>query len=253
MEGWVKVHRNLMEHPIWMEKPFSKGQAWVDIILSANHAGRKVLIGNKMEAVDSGSFITSELKLMARWGWSKNKVRAFLKLLENDNMIVKNSNSKRTAITIVNYSKYQVLETTKEPQKDCKETADGLQKVHEQELKNDKNVKNKTYTCAFETLWSAYPRKKEKAKAYGCFKARLSDGFSEDELILAVKRYADECKGREDRFIKLCATFLGPNTPFMDYLGKGEENDTGRQTETDPGGLVEQAIRAGVSTEFEGF
>lgn len=146
MEGWVKVHRNLMEHPIWMEKPFSKGQAWVDIILSANHTGRKVLIGNKMETIDSGSFVTSELKLMDRWGWSKNKVRAFLKLLENDSMIVKNSNSKRTAITLVNYGKYQVLETTKEPQKDCKETADGLQKVHEQELKNEKNEKKGTNT-----------------------------------------------------------------------------------------------------------
>lgn len=81
--------------------------------------------------------------------------------------------------------------------------------------------KENIYTCAFEALWAAYPRKKEKAKAYKCYKARLADGFSEDELFLAVKRYADECRvnGTEDRYIKLCGTFLGPNTPFEDYLG----------------------------------
>ena len=85
---------------------------------------------------------------------------------------------------------------------------------------NENDIK-KTYTCAFESLWAAYPRKKEKAKAYKCYKARLADGFSEDELETAVKRYADECKinHTEEKYIKLGATFLGPNTPFTDYLG----------------------------------
>lgn len=94
--------------------------------------------------------------------------------------------------------------------------------------------KDKTYTCDFETLWAAYPRKQEKAKAYGCYKARLADGFPEDELLLAVKRYAEECKahGTEKRYIKLGSTFLGPNTPFLDYLGdyapeKPKEKKTG--------------------------
>lgn len=91
------------------------------------------------------------------------------------------------------------------------------------------NVNVKTYTCAFESLWAAYPRKKEKAKAYKCYKARLADGFSEDELETAVKRYADECKinHTEEKYIKLGATFLGPNTPFTDYLGdwKPPENE----------------------------
>lgn len=94
--------------------------------------------------------------------------------------------------------------------------------------------KDKKYTCDFETLWAAYPRKQEKPKAYASYKARLGDGFSEDELLLAVKRYAAECKahGTEKRYIKLGSTFLGPNTPFLDYLGdyapeKPKEKKTG--------------------------
>ncbi len=221
MSGWVKVNRNILEHWIWNEKPFSKGQAWVDIILLANHSDKKILLAGELVEIKKGSFITSELKLMKRWGWSKNKVRAFLKLLETDSMIVKESNHKRTAINVVNYGKYQVLETTKEPQMDHRETTDGPVKVHKQECKNDKNEKNNKYMCAFEELWSAYPRRKEKARAYKCYQARLSDGYSEDELLLAVKRYAQECedKNTEEQFIKHAATFLGPNTPFLDYLG----------------------------------
>ena len=97
---------------------------------------------------------------------------------------------------------------------------------NEYDNENENDIKN-TYSCAFEALWAAYPRKKEKANAYKCYKARLADGFSEDELMTAVKRYADECKARhtETRYIKLGATFLGPNTPFSDYLGDYKPED----------------------------
>lgn len=101
----------------------------------------------------------------------------------------------------------------------------------EAKKKEKENVKEKEniYSCAFEALWAAYPRKKEKANAYKCYKARLADGFSEDELMTAVKRYADECKARgtEARYIKLGATFLGPSTPFQDYLGDYKPEDSG--------------------------
>lgn len=120
---------------------------------------------------------------------------------------------------------------------------------------NDNVLKDKTYTCAFEALWKAYPRKKEKAGAYKCYKARLADGFSEDELETAVKRYAEECRRQktEQKYIKLAATFLGPSTPFMDYLGEAEENDTGREAATGEKGYVQQLVEQGYAGEFEGF
>lgn len=115
------------------------------------------------------------------------------------------------------------------------ETKDNINETKPEPKEKEKvkdNVKEKdnTYSCAFETLWAAYPRKKEKANAYKCYKARLADGFSEDELMTAVKRYADECKARrtEARYIKLGATFLSSNTPFADYLGDYKPEDTGQ-------------------------
>lgn len=94
-------------------------------------------------------------------------------------------------------------------------------------VKVNGNVKEKdnTYSSRFCELWDAYPRRKEKAKAYKCYNARLNDGYSEDELITAVKRYAEQCREQntEERYIKLPATFLGSNTPFTDFIGDDYE------------------------------
>lgn len=139
MSGWIKIHRDILYHEIWSDKPFSKGQAWIDLILLANHSDNKCMVGNKVEEIKRGSFITSELKLMDRWGCGRKKVHLFLKLLESEEMIVLNPNNKRTAITIVNYDVYQYVGTAKEQQKNIKRTS----KAHKQERKKNKNEKNK--------------------------------------------------------------------------------------------------------------
>lgn len=125
--------------------------------------------------------------------------------------------------------------------------------VKAKEKENVKEKGKKTYTCAFEELWSAYPRKKDKGMAYKQYMARLNSGFSEDELMTAVKRYASECQRQktEERYIKHCSTFLGPNTPFVDYL-KEENNDTGGKTEGSKG-YIQRFIEAGGRVEFDGF
>ena len=90
--------------------------------------------------------------------------------------------------------------------------------------KSKNSIANK-YSVHFENFWSAYPRKKEKAKAYKAYCARLKDGFSEDELFQAAQGYATECRKdrRAEKYIKLGATFLSASTPFTDYL----ENEKG--------------------------
>ncbi|MBS4535965.1 hypothetical protein GOQ29_10110 [Clostridium sp. D2Q-14] len=122
MSGWISLHRKIQNHWIWQEKPFDKRSAWFDLILLANYKDNKFLLGNELIEVKRGSLIISELKLMERWGWSKTKVRNFLKLLEEDNMIIKKSDTKKTTLTIVNYSDYQDVETAKRPQEDHEKT-----------------------------------------------------------------------------------------------------------------------------------
>jgi len=120
--GWIRLDRKITENWLWEDKPFSKGQAWIDLILMANHKDNKFPLGDDVVAVERGSFVTSELKLMQRWGWSKTKVRAFLSQLQNDQMLVKKTDRKKTTLTIANYGVYQDIETTEEPKKDQKKT-----------------------------------------------------------------------------------------------------------------------------------
>lgn len=141
MEGWIKVHRSIMDNWLWQEKTYSRLQAWLEIIMLANHTGKKARLGNEFVYVERGSLITSELKLSARWGWSKTKVRAFLTMLENDKMIEKKTDRKKTTITIVNYGIYQEPQTTEEPQKDYEKTTKEPQKNTNKNVKNDKNEK----------------------------------------------------------------------------------------------------------------
>src|SRR5690554_3919120 len=113
-KGWVSIHRKLQNHWLWKERPFTKGQAWVDILLFVNHKPGKVFFNNEIVEVNTGEKITSEVKLAEKWGWSRTKVRTFLRLLEQDNMI-KNikENGKRTRLKVLNYSDYQQSKNNK--------------------------------------------------------------------------------------------------------------------------------------------
>lgn len=141
-QGWISLHRQLQEHWLWDDKPFSMGQAWIDMLLLANHSENEFLLGNELVRVETGSFITSELKLMERWGWSKTKVRSFLNLLQKQHMIVKNSDRKKTTITIEKYSDFQDLETTKKPRKNHRKTTEEPQKDTNNNDNNDNNENN---------------------------------------------------------------------------------------------------------------
>jgi len=106
-KGWISLYRSIQDHWLWQEKPFDKARAWLDLLLSANHQDKKVLLGNELIIVKRGGFVTSQKKLMDRWGWGSEKTRTFLKLLDSDGMIRFQPDKKKTTITILNYDSYQ--------------------------------------------------------------------------------------------------------------------------------------------------
>lgn len=141
-KGWISIHRQLQNHWLWGDKPFSKGQAWVDLLLSANHEDCKFLLGGQLIEAKKGDVITSELKLMERWGWSKSKVRAFLETLENESMIVKKADKKKTTLSLVNYRVWQDSQTAEKPPKDHRETTEGPLKDTINNVNNSNNTNN---------------------------------------------------------------------------------------------------------------
>jgi hypothetical protein len=176
--GWIRLDRKIVENQLWQDKPFSKGQAWIDLILMANHKDNTFVLGEEVVTVERGSFITSELKLMDRWGWSKSKLRSYLFTLELQHMIVKKTDHKKTTITIVNYGVYQDCETTEEPKKDQKKTKKEPKKDTNKEVTNTNN-NIKTY--------SNVPALNEAILSFIEFRKGIKSPMTEKAIDLMIK------------------------------------------------------------------
>lgn len=106
-KGYIKLYRDIRDHWIWKEEPFSIGTAWIDLLMMVNHEDRKVLFNGELITVKRGSCITSLRKLAERWRRNKRTVARYLDLFEADGMITQKRDSKCTTINVVNYCIYQ--------------------------------------------------------------------------------------------------------------------------------------------------
>lgn len=148
-KGWIKLHRKVLDCWIWSDKPYDKARAWIDLLLLAMHHEKKIISEEKFITVPRGSYMTSVLKLSERWGWSRNKVKRFLDLLEREKMLKTNRTNTGTLVTIVNYEVYQIdnlpSEPTDEPINEPVNeptTEPPSEPTDEPQNKNVKNVKN---------------------------------------------------------------------------------------------------------------
>ena len=108
MEGWIKIYRQIRNHWIWKDKePFDKRSAWIDLLLSVNHKSKKIPFENDFIEIERGQTLTSIKQLAERWSWSRHKVSDYLNQLEQDTMIVQIRDTRKTLVSVVNYSKYQ--------------------------------------------------------------------------------------------------------------------------------------------------
>jgi hypothetical protein len=130
--SYIKLDRGLKSNSLWLEKPFSKGQAWVDLLLLAQGVEKEKQYRGKIQKQKSGEIYTSIIYLTNRWGWSRNKVYRFLKELIKQKMVTvkgweqtehsngtndgtlnetNNGTTNGTIVTIENWALYQNVET----------------------------------------------------------------------------------------------------------------------------------------------
>ena len=124
MEGWISLYRKIQEHWLWTKRrKFSQFEAWISLLFKANFKDAKIMIGDNVIEIKKGSFITSEVKLAEEWKWDRSTVRKFLKTLEEQKMIQKNSTSKYTSISIENWDLYQNVQQQNRQQNNIKTTS----------------------------------------------------------------------------------------------------------------------------------
>lgn len=106
-KGWICLHRSIQDSWVWQNESFSRGQAWIDLLLTANHEDHKIVVDNDLMTIKRGQMLTSVRKLSERWKWSVKRTQKFLKILEEDQMLTKKSGKRYTLLTILNYAKFQ--------------------------------------------------------------------------------------------------------------------------------------------------
>jgi len=135
MAGWLCLHRKLQQSTVWNLEPFSRGQAWVDLLLSANYQPGTLLFRGISVPIQRGQVGLSEETLASKWKWSRGKVRRFLIWLESEGQIVQQKNNVCSLLTIVNYESYQTLSTADDT---ANSTANGRQTVQQTDTTNKK-------------------------------------------------------------------------------------------------------------------
>jgi len=150
MNGWIKLHRTVADHWIWDDPLYFR--AWAYCLIRANHDENKVLISGELVKLNRGEFITSIEHFSTDTGLTAQRTRHFWDLLEKDDMIIKNSNTRLTRLTICNYERYQDVQqtnnkpTTSRQQTDNKQTT--TDKNDKELIKNDKNINGRTKFAA---------------------------------------------------------------------------------------------------------
>lgn len=161
--GYIKLWRSSTESDLYFSEPFTKWQAWSDLLITANHKRRIVNVRGIMVTVEAGSVLAGGDFLASRWKWSRGKVSRFLTYLESETVqqITQHKSNICNVITIVEWDLYQANGT-------ANSTADGQQTVQQTDTpKNVKNVKKKDIVAEapgidFERCWKLYNRKGNK-------------------------------------------------------------------------------------------
>ncbi|RKD73654.1 DnaD/phage-associated family protein [Sinobaca qinghaiensis] len=117
-EGWIKLHRKLMEGETFQKLTAVQKLIAIYIILNANH-GPSIWhdkYKNIDVKVDTGELVTSRSKIMKDWfGGDKEiteqKIRTALKKLEREGFLTIEATKYYTKLKVVNYSIFQHAES----------------------------------------------------------------------------------------------------------------------------------------------
>lgn len=154
MKGWISVHRKILENPVLSQnRVYSRFEAFLYLLLKANHKNAQVVIGVKLYEVKKGDFITSQAKLCKAFKWGNSKLRNFLKLLEDADMITINTETNLTYISICNYRSYQDAQHGNKLNVTEKQIANKLiTNTNNNDINNDNNVNKRKQKFINETL-----------------------------------------------------------------------------------------------------
>lgn len=220
MSGWIKIHRQFLDHWLCNEhRPLTRREAWENMLLWANYADVDVLIKGQVIKCGRGQLVYSLETWSRKFNWTIGQVRQFFKLLEKDNMIKVEGLKYTTRLTICNYDKYQDEQQTDNKLTTNCEHSDNKLTTTREEYKEEKKVKKERSKPSksadfidqiieqFVQAHGSYEVVsvgKERAAAgrlLNIYKEKNPAATSE-ETIAALRYYFDQCVNINDAWLK---------------------------------------------------
>jgi len=231
--GWIKLHRHLQDDPLWLSEPFTRGQAWVDLLGLANHADGYIRVNGERIDIKRGQLGYSILSLSKRWKWSRGKITRFLKEIEEQFKITLKTNTRNSIITICNYDVFQGGVLPNEHQTNTKRTPNEHQtntnkkkevskkEVSKKEVskKEEEKKHTKKNLSEFEEFFEFYQKHGTEQKALKSYTTAIKEGATYEAIIKGLKKYQAQCRANniEQRFIKHASTWLNDKGWKQEY------------------------------------
>lgn len=164
MEGWIKIHRKILDSPMYKSLNSKQRDVMMQCLLLANHEENEWSWGVQIYKCKPGQFITSleSLKSKCSKDVSVQSIRTSLLILEKWQFLTNTSTKTGRLITICKWDCYQ--NEKKKTNKDDNKELTNSQQTSNKQLTTNKKIRSKEVlsdsknesTSLFKTLLSEY-------------------------------------------------------------------------------------------------
>ena len=80
-EGFLMLWRRFRDHRFWPtyeERPFTKAEAWIDLLMDASYRSRKCRCRGRVYNIKEGELVFSARDKARHWRWKRSDMRSFL-------------------------------------------------------------------------------------------------------------------------------------------------------------------------------
>ena len=203
MQGWVSIHRKIMNNPVWQDPKLLK--LWMLCLLEASHKEHEQLVGRQIVKLKAGEFVTGRFALAEKYNQGMKKADKvnertlwrWLKNLEQGDFLSIKSTTKYSVVSIKNWDLYQ--------NNDHQVSGKCPTNVHQVSTNNNGNNDNKKLTTTatenpivlFEkSLCRLSPMQAEKIYMW------IDDFNGQSEIINEAIRIADDKNKRNFGFVE---------------------------------------------------
>ncbi len=230
-QGFIKLHRKIMDSPLWQSCKPERKVILITILLKANHKEKTIILDSTREKITllPGQFVTSRSKLAKECGKgiSEQMIRSALNYFEKHDFLTKQSTSKSTngytLITIKNWGLYQVDDRNQPSKQPRNQSSTNQAPTTNKNVKNDKNkyIYSRVITQLNQLTGKNY--KPTTKKTIDCIDARLNEDFTEKDFYKVIEIKTKEWLGTEYEKYLRPETLFG--NKFEGYLNQSKAHD----------------------------